>query len=177
VSVTAGAINGVEYAETAVQQVQDDTRKAENVGLTKREPKMTFQKIMVDVANSRSDLASSDNRENGEDEDHEETEQAPLNNDDEPGCVMGTITKMVQQRMERFQQKQMKLDELTLPGWEDKANYFRERDKEYSKSELSIPTAVQPQTNQDAAAPAPTRFGDLLEWLDIVAGRSQMPQH
>jgi hypothetical protein len=33
---------------------------------------------------------------------------------------------MVQQRMERFQQKQMKLDKLTQPGWEDAADYFRE---------------------------------------------------
>jgi hypothetical protein len=40
--------------------------------------------------------------------------------------VMGTITKMVQQRMESFRQKQMKLDELTQLLWEDAADYFRE---------------------------------------------------
>jgi hypothetical protein len=39
---------------------------------------------------------------------------------------MGTITKMVLQRMERFRQKQRKLDEFTPPGWEDAAYYFRE---------------------------------------------------
>jgi hypothetical protein len=39
---------------------------------------------------------------------------------------MGTISKMVQQRMESFRQKQMKLDELTQPRWEDAADYFRE---------------------------------------------------
>jgi hypothetical protein len=49
-----------------------------------------------------------------------------LSEDDEPGWVMGTITKTVRQGMERFRQKQMKLDELTQPGWEDAAGYIRE---------------------------------------------------
>jgi len=49
-----------------------------------------------------------------------------LRDDDEPGWVMGTITKMVQQRMKSFQQKQMKFDQLTQPRWEDAADYFRE---------------------------------------------------
>jgi len=48
-----------------------------------------------------------------------------LSNDDEPGWVMGTITKTELQRMERFWQKQVKLHELTQPGWEDAADYFR----------------------------------------------------
>jgi hypothetical protein len=39
-----------------------------------------------------------------------------LSEDDEPGWVMGTITKTVQQHMERFRQKQMKIDELTQTG-------------------------------------------------------------
>jgi hypothetical protein len=38
---------------------------------------------------------------------------------------MDTITKTVQQRMQWFQQKQMKLDEMTQPGWEDAADYLR----------------------------------------------------
>jgi hypothetical protein len=35
---TAGTRNSVEDAEAAVQQEQEDTRKAENVGLRNREP-------------------------------------------------------------------------------------------------------------------------------------------
>jgi len=31
--------------------------------------------------------------------------------------------------MERFRQKQVKLDELTRPGYGDAADHFRERDK------------------------------------------------
>jgi hypothetical protein len=43
--------------------------------------------------------------------------------------VMGTISKTVQQRMESFRQKQIKLDELTQPEREDTADYFREQVK------------------------------------------------
>jgi len=90
---------------------------------------------------------------------------------------MGTITKMVQQRMEMFRQQQMELDELTQPGWEDAADYFRERDKMYGTFELRVPAASQPQTNDDAPVPPPTTFGELMEsTVDIVPGTSQRPQ-
>ena len=148
---------------------------AEIVELTSREPKMTFEEMMAAIGDSLSDLASSDDGQDGEDEDAE-TEQGKLSEDNEPGWVMGTITKTVQQRMERFCQKQMKLDELTQPGWEDAADYFRERDKKYGTAELRVPVVVQPQTDDDASAPPPTTFGELMERLDIVPGISQMPQ-
>jgi len=45
---------------------------------------------------------------------------------------------MVQQRMERFWQKQMHLDELTQLGWDDAADYFREGDEKYSTAELMV---------------------------------------
>jgi len=86
---------------------------------------------------------------------------------------MGTITKTVQQHMERFRQKQMKLNELSQPGWEDAADYFRERDEKYGTSELRVPAVVQPQTKEDALAPPPTTFEELIESLDIVPGISQ----
>jgi len=132
--VTAAARKRVEDAEAAVQQAQEDTRKAENVGLTNGEPEKTFpektfQEMMVAIGDSLSDLASSDNGEDGEDEDYKQTEQGQLSEDDEPSRVMGTITKTMQQRPERFRQKQMTLNELTQLGWEDAADYFYERDK------------------------------------------------
>jgi len=116
---TAGARKRVEDAEAAVQQEQDDITHDEIAGLTSREPERTFEEMVVAIGDSLSDLASSDEGEDGEDEENEETEQGKLSDDDEPGWVMGTITKTVQQRMESFRQKQMKLDELTRPGWED----------------------------------------------------------
>jgi hypothetical protein len=122
---TAGARKRVEDAEAAVQQELDDMTHAEIAGMTSREPEKTFEEMLVAIRASLSDLASSDDGEDGEEEDDEETEQRNLSEDDEPGWVMGTLTKTVQQHMERFRQKQMKLDELTQPGWEDRANYFR----------------------------------------------------
>jgi len=84
--------------------------------LTSRERKQRFEEMLVGIGDSLSDLASSDDWEDWEDDDDEDPEQGKLSEEDEPGWVMGTITKMVQQRMERFRQKQMKLNDLTQPG-------------------------------------------------------------
>jgi len=70
----------------------------------------------------------------------------------------------------------MKLDEMPQPGWEDAADYFRQRDKKYGTAELRVPVVVQPQTDDDASAPPPTTFGELMGRLDIVPGISQMAQ-
>jgi hypothetical protein len=99
-----------------------------------------------------------------------------LSEDDKPVWVMGTITKTVQQRIERFRQKQMKLDELTQPGWEHAANYFQEQDKKYGTTDLRVQAIVQLQPKDDASAPPPVTFGELMESLDIVPGISQRPQ-
>jgi len=132
--------------------------------------------MLVAISDSLSNRASSNDGEDGEDEDDEETEQGKLSEDDEPSWVMGTITKTVQQRMEKFWQKQMKLDELTQPEWEDGANYFRERDKKWGTFELRVPAVVRQQTNDESPAPPPTTFGELMESVVIVPGISQRPQ-
>jgi len=98
---------------------------------------------MVAIRVRLSDLASSDDWEDGEDEDDEETAQGKLSEDDNPGWVMGTITKTVQQCMERLWQKRMKLAELTQPGWEDTADYFPEWDKKSGTFKLMIPALLQ----------------------------------
>jgi len=144
--------------------------------LTSGETEKTFEEMRVAIRDSLSVLASSNEGEDGEVEDDEETEQGKLSEDDEPGWVMDTITKTVQQCKERFWQKQMKFEKLTQPGWDDAVHYFRERDKKYSTSELRVPAVVQVQTNVDAPAPPPTTFGELMESLDSVPGISQTPQ-
>jgi len=169
---TAGARKRVIDAEAAVQQEQDDMMHADIAGLTSRDPKKTFQEMLVAIGDSLSDLISSEDWEDGEDDDHEETEQGELSEDDEPGWVKGTITKTVQQRMERSRQKQMKVDELTQPGWGDAANYFRERDKKYRTSQLRVLAVVQPQTHDDTPSSPPTTFGELMDSLDIAPGIS-----
>jgi len=130
------------------------------------------------ITDSLSDLASSKDEEDGDDEDddEEDTEFGILSEDDEPGWVMGTISKTGQHRMESFQQKQMSLDELTQLGWGDAADYFRERDMKYGTTERKVPVVVQPQMDTTAATPSLTTFGELMQVLDIVPGQSQMPQ-
>jgi len=81
---------------------------------------------------------------------------------------------MVQQRMERFREKQTKLDELTQPGWADAADYFCDRDKRYGSTDLKVPTIVLSHTDKDVANPAPSAFGELMESLNIISGISQM---
>jgi phosphoglycerate dehydrogenase-like enzyme len=142
---------------------------AEMAGLTPREPEQTFGEMITAIRDNLSDHASSDNGENGDDED-EETGLGKVREDDEPSWVMGTISKMVQQRIESFRQKQMKIDELTQLGWEDAADDFRERDKKYGTAESRVLVVVQPQTDDDILAPPPTTFGELMESLDIVPG-------
>jgi len=173
---TTGARKRVEDGEAAVQQEQDDMTQAEIAGLTSREPEKSLEEMLVAIGDSLSDLASSDDGEDWEEEDDEETELGNSSEDDKPGWVMGTITKTVQQRMERFRQKQIKLDELTQPGWEDAASYFREQDKKYGTIELRVPAVVQPQTMDDSPAPPTATFGELMESLAIVPGISQRPQ-
>ena len=146
---------------------------AQLAGLTSRELNKTFEKMLIAIGVSLSDLASSHDGEDGEDEDEEETEQGIPSEDDEPSWVMGTITKLVQHRMVRFRQKQMKFDELTQLGWEDAADYFREQNKKSLTSELRVPVVVQPHTNYDAPPHPPTTFAELIESLDIVPGISQ----
>ena len=130
---------------------------------------------MVAIGDSLSNITSSDNAEDGEDEDDEQTEQGKLSEDDKPGWVMGTKSHTVQHHIKRFLHNKMKLDELTQPGWGDSAEYFRESDKKYGKSECRVPAVVKQQTNQDAARYAPTTFGEHIECLDIGPGILQMP--
>jgi len=76
------------------------------------------------IGDSLSNLASSKDEEDGEDidDDERDTDLGKLCEDDEPGWVIGTNSKTVQHRMEGFRQKQMRLDKLMPPGWEDAAD-------------------------------------------------------
>ena len=72
-------------------------RKAENMGLTTREPKKTLQAMLNDIGDSMRKFATSNDEEDAEDEYDEHTELGKMIKDDKPGRVMGTIFKMVQQ--------------------------------------------------------------------------------
>jgi len=175
---TAVARKRVQDAETAIIQEQHDITNDEKVGLTTTKPERTFQEMLNAIGDSLSDLASSDDGEDGEDEDDDEEDPAAgkLSEDDEPGWVMGTISKTVQFRTECIRQKQIQLDELTQAGWGDPADYFHERDEKYGTTEFKVPAVVKPQTAVDAASSVSTAFTEHLETLDNFPGTLQMLQ-
>jgi len=175
---TTVARKQVQDAETAIMQEQEHIRNVEKAWSTTTEHETTFEEMLNAIGDSLSDLASSEDEEDGEDDDddEEDTELGKLGEDNEHGWVMGTISKMEQHHMESFRQKQMRLNDLTQPGWRDAASYFRERDMQYGTTELKVPAVVKPQTEMTAATPSPTTFGQLMQVLDIVPLQSQMLQ-
>ena len=99
---TTAARKRGEDAETAIKQEQEDMTKAENEGLKTGEPNNVFPEMLNEIGDNLHDLASSDDVEAAEDEQYQDTELGKLCEDDEPGWVMGTIPKTVQQRMGRL---------------------------------------------------------------------------
>jgi len=164
----------VQDAETAMMQEQEHMRNVETARSTTTKPETTFGDMLNTIGDGLHDLASSQDGEDGEDEDddEEDTELGELSEDNVPGWVMGTITRMVQHHMQSFRHKQMKLDEVRQPGWGDTANYFRERDTKYGMTELRVPAVVTPPTDTTAATPSPTTFGEHMQVLDIVPRQS-----
>jgi len=167
---SAVARNRVQDAETAMMQLLKDMTTATD------KPETTFQEMFNAIRNSLSNLGSFDDEQDGEDEedDEEDTELSKLSDDDEPGWVMDTISKTVQQRMESFRHKQMSLDELTQPRWGDAANYFRERDMKYRTAKLKVLAVVTPQIDMTAASASPTTAGEYMQTLDIVQEQLEM---
>jgi hypothetical protein len=164
----------VEDAETGMGQEQEDMRSVESEGLTSRDAGQMLKQMLNAIRGSLSDLVSSDDEEDGEGE--ENVELRMLSKDDEPGWVMGRISKTVEQRMEGYRQKQMKLDELTQLEWGDAADYFCEEDKKYVTTELKVLAVNKPHRDDDVATPAPTMFRELMEPCDIIPEMTQIPQ-
>ena len=116
------------------------------------------------IGDSVSDLASSKGEQAGEDKDDDEddTGLGKLTGDDEPGWVMGTISKTVRHHMKGFWQKLMRLDELMQLGWGDAADYFREKDMKYGMTEMKVPAVRKPQPETTAATPSLTTFREFM---------------
>jgi hypothetical protein len=130
------------------------------------------------IWDSLSDYAQSDNEENGDHkEDHDiDTEVSELNEDDEPGCVIGSISNTLGYHVESSQKMKVMLDQLTHPGGRDAADHFHEKDKLDGMAELNDLQDVLPQKEQDEAVPVPTASVNLMETLDLVIRKLQMPQ-
>jgi len=175
---TAVVRQKVEDAETAIKQELEDMRNAEEAGVTTRKHQTTYEETLNAIGDYLSDLASSDNGNEWEFEDEyeEDPELGKQSDNDEPGWVMGTLSKTVQYCVESFLQNEMKLDNWTPLGWGDVINFFRERHMKYETTKLTVPAVVQPQMKVDAAASALTTYGELTENHDSVPGKSQMLQ-
>jgi hypothetical protein len=174
---TAVATKQVQDAETVMMQDEEHTENVEKGRSTTTKPEITFEGMLNAIGDNLSALTSSWDEQDGEDkdDDEEDTGHGKLSEDDEPGWVMGQISKTVQYRMESFCQKQMMLDELQQLQWGDTAAICCERVIKYRMTELKVPAVGKPQTDWTAATPSPTTFGELMQALDIVPGQSQIP--
>jgi len=94
---TAVARKRVQDAETAIMQEVKDMTTAEKRGATSGKLEIMFEEIFNAIREILSNLPSSDDEQHGEDEedDEDDTELSKLNDDDEPGCVIGKISKTV----------------------------------------------------------------------------------
>jgi len=164
-------------ARMRVPDAENDMRTAENAGATTRKFNTTFEGMLNAIGESLIDLACSDDAQRGEDkeDDEEDSELGKLSDDDETGWVIRTICKTVQRRMESSQQKQIRLHQLTQPGWGEASDYFCECDMKYGTAELKVLAVLKPRRDTTAAAPSPTTVGEHMQTLDIVRGEEQMP--
>jgi hypothetical protein len=80
--------------------------------MTTTESENMCHEMFVPIGDSLSDIRSSDDGDDGQDEHDADSEQGVPIADDKPCWVMGTIIKTVQQCIYRCRQKQMKLDQL-----------------------------------------------------------------
>jgi hypothetical protein len=145
----------VQDAQTAMMQEQEHMVNVEKGRSTTTKPEITFEEMLNAIGDSLSDLGCSEDVEHGEDEgdDEEDTGHGNLSDDDEPGWVKGTISKMVQHHMESFWQKHLRIDELTQPGWGYAADYFVQSDMKYGRTDLKVPAVGKPQADSTAATP------------------------
>jgi hypothetical protein len=110
---TAVARKRVQDAETAILQELKDMTTAESAGGTTRKPETKFEEMLNATGDSLSNLATSDDEQDGEDQEDEEADTKLCKlSDDKSGWAMGKIFKKVQHHTESFWQMQMRLDEL-----------------------------------------------------------------
>jgi len=103
-----------------------------------------------------------------EEDNMEDLGLSKLGDDDEPGWVMGTISRPDQHYIESYLQNLIQLDELTTPEWGEASNYCLERYMRFSMANCKVPRVIHVQTDDYAADSAFRALGELLETVDIV---------
>jgi len=129
------------------------------------------------IANSQSDLASSDDMEDGIDknDDDADPELGKLSKDDEPGQVIATITKTVQNHMLSFWQKQIALDEPTQTEWWDMAVEFPERFA-VQDGRMEGSSSCDTPNRHYCSHTISYNICTANDEIDVICGQSQMPQ-
>jgi hypothetical protein len=96
----------VHDAKTGMMEEQEHMGNVEKGPSTTTKPEISLEEMLNAIGYSLSDLARSEDGEDGEYEDNykEDTGHGKLTDDDEPGFMLGTISKTVQHRMESFGQ-------------------------------------------------------------------------
>lgn len=90
---------GVQDSQAVIKHAQEDVKIVEMAGLTTRQPEKTFEEMLNTIRDSLSNPLSSDDAVDGQGEDnYNDTKLGKLSLADKTGWVIGTITKMVQQR-------------------------------------------------------------------------------
>jgi len=99
---TPVATERVEDADTAIKHELEDMRYAQKAGLTTTKPETTFEETWNTIGDVWCDPPCPNSREAGEheDDDKEYPELGKLSEDEEPGWVMGTISKTAEYRMD-----------------------------------------------------------------------------
>jgi len=103
----------VQDAEAGIMQALKDLTTTESTGATTRNSNTLLEEMLNAISDILTDLASSNNEQAGKDEeqDVEVSELGNLNDDDEPGWVMGTFSITVQHPIESVWQKRMRLNQ------------------------------------------------------------------
>lgn len=141
-----------------------------------RVPKNSFEEILIAIEACLSNLAILDDKEDVDvkADDRNGSELGKLSENDEPGWVMGTLSKEVPQSMETYLVMEIWHDELTQLRWWDMADYFPYRDMKCWMAALKLLPIVISLADKVAATPGTTKFVKLIVTVDNVPGKSQM---
>jgi hypothetical protein len=146
-------------------------RNTQQTELRTRKSTETFEEILNAIQESLCNIASSNDKKNGEEIEHDEKDSAlgKLSEDDKPSWVMGTASNTMQQPRESFRQNQMRYEKLTQPGLRKLADNIHGRDTMNCMTELNIPAVILPKAVNITATPAPTEVWERIETPDIIS--------
>lgn len=147
---TAEVSKEVDTGDIQVRQEHKGMCSAEHMWLTTSKARNSCLDILVGIRDYLSDYGSSIDDEDGEDEDNEEKKLCKLSEGVQPGCVLGSLSDMVPQHLERIQHKQMRLERLPQLLWGNAADIFHDRDNKQRRAWMRVPAVVKRQTISNA---------------------------